>query len=139
MYKRFLALFTAVLALIMMCGCDLSELQSLLQTVPDDGLYTIEVTMEGGTEDESVKSPTMFEVMNGRMSARITWSSSDYDYMIVDGEKIYSETEYHKSVFDMPVSALNKKLTVTVYNSDRKPHEAEYTFYFDSKTVKPYN
>ena len=53
----------------------------------DDGEYSIEVELEGGSGKASVTSPTLITVKNKAATARIQWSSSNYDYMIVDGEK----------------------------------------------------
>lgn len=138
MYKRIIAILLAVLCLSLLgCSKIKGAVKSVFTPALSDGLYEIEVTLEGGTGRASVKTPTMLEVMNGKMSARIEWSSDNYDYMIVDGEKYYPEIEYHHSVFDIPVAALNRKITVTADTTAMStPHEIEYTLYFDSSTVK---
>ncbi|MCD7766333.1 MAG: hypothetical protein LUH53_07470, partial [Lachnospiraceae bacterium] len=46
-----------------------------------DGEYAIEVTMTGGSGKASIESPTLLTVEDGQLYARITWSSSNYDYM----------------------------------------------------------
>jgi hypothetical protein len=53
----------------------------------EDGEYSIQVELEGGSGKASVTSPTLITVKNGEVTADIQWSSSNYDYMIVDGEK----------------------------------------------------
>ena len=55
--------------------------------VPEDGTYTCNVTLEGGSGRATIESPTELTVADGKMTAKITWSSPNYDYMIVDGEK----------------------------------------------------
>lgn len=55
--------------------------------VPKDGTYTCNVTLEGGSGRATIESPTELTVADGKMTAEITWSSPNYDYMIVDGEK----------------------------------------------------
>ena len=49
----------------------------------EDGEYSIQVDLEGGSGKASVTSPTLFTVEDGHGYARIQWSSSNYDYMIV--------------------------------------------------------
>ena len=49
----------------------------------EDGEYSIQVELEGGSGKASVTSPTLITVKNGEVTADIQWSSSNYDYMIV--------------------------------------------------------
>ena len=49
-----------------------------------DGTYTITVTLEGGSGKASIQSPCTLTVADGKMTATIVWSSSHYDYMLVD-------------------------------------------------------
>ena len=53
-----------------------------------DGEYTAEVTMEGGSGRATIDSPTDISVKDGKVTAEIKWSSSHYDYMLVDGEQM---------------------------------------------------
>ena len=53
----------------------------------EDGEYSIQVDLEGGSGKASVTTPTLITVKDGSVTAKIQWSSSNYDYMIVDGEK----------------------------------------------------
>ena len=138
MLKRLISLLLAVLALVLLFGCIKKE--TVQNIVPSDGRYEIEVTMEGGTGKASIQSPTELEVKDGKMTARITWSSPHYDYMIACGEKLDAEIIDGHSVFYIPVSALDEKQTVTADTTAMsQPHEIEYTFLFDSKTLKPAN
>lgn len=52
-----------------------------------DGVYTVELSFEGGSGRAEILSPATLTVTDGEAVAAIQWSSSDYDYMIVDGEK----------------------------------------------------
>ena len=99
--------------------------------VPADGSYTCEVTLEGGSGRATVESPAALTVENGKMTATIVWSSPNYDYMIVDGEKYLPTNTDGNSTFEIPVAALNTPLDVvgdTVAMST--PHEIEYTLTF---------
>ena len=53
----------------------------------EDGDYTVEVALEGGSGKATVESPAEMKISDGKVMATITWSSPNYDYMIVDGEK----------------------------------------------------
>ena len=100
---------------------------------PADGSYTCEVTLEGGSCRATVDSPAALTVADGKMTATIVWSSPNYDYMIVDGEKYLPTNTEGNSTFEIPVSALGMPLSVvadTVAMST--PHEIEYTLTFSA-------
>ena len=100
---------------------------------PADGSYTCEVTLEGGSGRATVDSPAALTVSDGKMTATIVWSSPNYDYMIVDGEKYLPTNTEGNSTFEIPVSALGTPLSVvadTVAMST--PHEIEYTLTFSA-------
>lgn len=107
-----------------------------IETDLEDGEYSIQVDLEGGSGKASVSSPTLMLVKNGRMYAELQWSSSNYDYMIVDGEKFQNESEEGRnSVFTIPVTALDDKMEVIADTlAMGAPHEIDYTltFYEDS-------
>ena len=98
---------------------------------PADGTYTCDVTLEGGSGRATVESPAALTVADGRMTATIVWSSPNYDYMLVDGEKYLPTNTEGNSTFEIPVTALDTPLDVvgdTVAMST--PHEIEYTLTF---------
>ena len=100
---------------------------------PADGSYTCEVTLEGGSGRATVDSPAALTVADGKMTATIVWSSPNYDYMIVDGEKYLPTNTEGNSTFEIPVAALDTPLAVvadTVAMST--PHEIEYTLTFSA-------
>ena len=73
----------------------------------EDGEYSIQVDLEGGSGKASVTSPTILTVKDGQAYAQIQWSSSNYDYMIVDGEKyLPTNEEGMNSVFEIPVLSM---------------------------------
>ena len=107
-----------------------------LSTV-EDGSYTIELTMEGGSGRASIQSPTQITVADGAATAILEWSSPNYDYMLVNGEKYLPVNTEGNSVFEVPVEALDAPLTMigdTVAMST--PHEVEYTVTFHSDTLQ---
>ena len=103
---------------------------------PADGTYTCDVTLEGGSGRATVESPAALTVADGRMTATIVWSSPNYDYMLVDGEKYLPTNTEGNSTFEIPVAALDTPLDVvgdTVAMST--PHEIEYTLTFASASM----
>lgn len=120
-----------LLVILLLCGC--TQAKSLA-----DGSYTCEVTLEGGSGRASIQSPAALEVSGGSITAAIVWSSSSYDYMIVNGEKILPATLEGGSTFVIPVSALDKPMKVTADTlAMSTPHEIDYTLHFDAKSVAP--
>ena len=104
---------------------------------PADGSYTCEVTLEGGSGRATVESPAALTVADGKMTAAIVWSSPNYDYMIVDGEKYLPTNTEGNSTFEIPVSALDTALTVTADTvAMSTPHEIEYTLTFAADSLK---
>ncbi len=96
-----------------------------------DGVYSVEITMEGGSGKASIASPATLTVSDGKMYATIVWSSENYDYMIVDGETYFNENEGGNSTFTIPVAALDEELTVIGDTTAMSvPHEVEYTLIF---------
>ncbi len=59
----------------------------------EDGEYTANVKLEGGSGRASVDSEAKIKVTDGQAYATIVWSSSHYDYMLVDGQKYENENE----------------------------------------------
>ena len=86
---------------------------------PADGSYTCEVTLEGGSGRATVDSPAALTVADGKMTATIVWSSPNYDYMIVDGEKYLPTNTEGNSTFEIPVAALGTPLAVTADTGKR--------------------
>ena len=108
-----------------------------LSTV-ENGTYTIGLTMEGGSGRASIQSPTQITVADGAVTATLEWSSPNYDYMLVNGEKYLPVNTEGNSIFEVPVEALDAPITMigdTVAMST--PHEVEYTVTFHSDTLQP--
>lgn len=104
--------------------------------IPADGSYTCAVTLEGGSGRATVESPAALTVADGIMTATIVWSSPNYDYMLVDGEKYLPVNTDGNSTFEIPVAALDTALAVTADTvAMSTPHEIDYTLTFDSATL----
>lgn len=102
-----------------------------------DGTYTASVSLDGGSGRATVSSPADIAVDNGRVTARIAWSSPNYDYMLVNGEKLLPVNQEGNSVFEIPVTHFDAPIAVKADTTTMsKPHEIAYTLLFDSKSVK---
>ncbi|MDD7487658.1 MAG: iron transporter [Clostridiales bacterium] len=103
-----------------------------------DGSYTAEVAFSGGSGKSHIESPVTLTVKDGAVTAAVVWSSSKYDYMIVDGERCDVLTTEPGSTFEIPVAAFDTDLTVIGDTTAMStPHEIEYTLNFASATLTP--
>ncbi len=103
-----------------------------------DGLYLVDVTLSGGSGKASVLSPTQIEVADGQVTATIIFSSSNYDYMLVDDVRYDYVSLEEGSTFQIPVQGFDWQMPVvadTVAMST--PHEISYTLCFDSASITP--
>ena len=102
-----------------------------------DGTYSIEVNMTGGSGRASVSSPTWLIVEDGYAYARLLWSSSYYDYMIVDETRYDNLTnDGSNSTFKIPILAMDEEIPVVADTTAMgDPVEIEYFLTFYSNTV----
>lgn len=103
----------------------------------EDGEYAIDVSMTGGSGKATVVSPTVFLVKDGKAYAKLQWSSSNYDYMIVDGEKYLPVNEDGgNSVFEIPILAVDEAMPVIADTvAMGAPREIQYTLTFYSASI----
>lgn len=102
----------------------------------EDGEYAIQVDLEGGTGRTTITTPAGLIISDGLAYARIEWSSTHYDYMLVDGEKYLPINEEGYSTFEIPITVFDEPMPVvadTVAMST--PHEIEYTLTFHSDGI----
>ena len=142
MQKKWIAGGLLVLGLLGVCGCSSQAFVSEQQTETvltkeetgwefQDGTYQMEVELLGGSGRASVTSPAEVEIKDGKAVATLEWSSPNYDYMVVNGEKYLPVNTEGNSVFQIPVEAFDQDIVViadTVAMST--PHEIEYTLNF---------
>ena len=103
-----------------------------------DGVYQVDVTLEGGSGRASVQSPAQMTVENGNVTATIVWSSSNYDYMKVDDIRYDAVIENDQSVFTIPVTCVDWKMAVVADTiAMSQPHEIDYALRFDSASITP--
>lgn len=105
-----------------------------------DGTYSIEVNMTGGSGRASVSSPTWFIVKDGKAYARLLWSSSYYDFMMVGGKKYLNEsTSGGNSTFTIPITQFDTTMSVvgdTTAMGDPVAIGYKLTFYRDSISTR---
>lgn len=121
-----------LLALVLMISMLVLPVTAYAATVDlADGEYETEVTMTGGSGRSTVLSPAVLVVRDGAAFARIEWSSGNYDYMLVEGEKYLPLTRDPHSVFEIPIAAFGEPMAVTADTTAMSvPHEVEYTLTF---------
>ena len=117
-------------------------LSEAVRTTPEslqlqDGTYTVEVTLTGGSGRATVSSPAELVVADGTVTARLVWSSPNYDYMKVDGVQYNPVNTEGNATFDIPVTVFDYKMPVSADTTAMStPHEIEYFLYFDSSSIK---
>lgn len=108
------------------------------ETVMAGDTYTISVTLEGGSGRATVESPAKLRYAENKTCwATIVWSSPNFDYMKVDGQRYDPINTEGNSTFEIPVSVFDQPIAViadTVAMSE--PHEVEYTLTFDSASME---
>lgn len=127
----------AVFAAIICCLSIWTSTPEAFTLDKEDGEYSIQVDLEGGSGKASVNSPALITVQGGAVTAHIQWSSSNYDYMIVDGEKYLPVNEEGgNSEFEIPVLAMDEAMPVIADTTAMgTPHEINYTLTFYSDSI----
>ena len=115
MRKKIITIASLCVAGMLLCACGTknnkveTQTQTQQQTESEaatlaDGEYTVNVTLEGGSGRATVDSEAKVKVTDGQAYATIVWSSTHYDYMLVDDQKYENENEGGNSTFTFPIS-----------------------------------
>ena len=109
-----------------------AESSSVAESVPaEESTFAVNVTLEGGSGKSTVASPAEIRFEDGRYIAVIKWSSSNYDFMVVDEETIYPVTTEGGSVFEIlipkPPCRIDVQADTTAMST---PHLIDYTLVF---------
>ena len=91
-----LFVFLLIAALFVMAGCSADG-------PLEDGQYTVEVQLSGGTGRAGVESPASLTIKEGEMTAVVIWSSPFYEFMVVGGETYYPIQTEGNATFEIPV------------------------------------
>ena len=103
----------------------------------EDGEYLVDVTLTGGSGKASVDSPAYMRVEGGEATVSLVWSSPNYDYMVVGGEKYLPVNTDGNAQFDIPVKAFNYRMPVTADTTAMStPHEIAYHITLDGDSIK---
>jgi len=99
--------------------------------------YTANVTMTGGTGKAKIESPCTVSQEGSVLIARIVWSSSNYDYMKVEGGMYLPLDGEATSVFLIPIKVDEEMSVIADTVAMSTPHEIEYKLTFSElKEVK---
>ena len=96
--------------------------------VPENGTVDVFLYLEGGSGRASVVEETTMTTTNGESFVLVTWSSSNYDYMIVEDEKYLPINTEGNSTFEIPVLKMDEPFEVIADTTAMsQPHEITYT------------
>ena len=102
----------------------------------EDGEYTVEVALAGGSGKAKVASPATLTVQDGEVMAEIIWSSKNYDFMMVGDVRYDALSIEEGSVFAIPVSCFDAPMEVQADTTAMgNPHLIDYTLTFDSASI----
>ena len=135
--KKLIAGIALIFILLSAVGCGMVKSSATPESLGlVNGLYQVEVVLSGGSGRATVESPAQLRVESGQAVATIVWSSSNYDYMIVDGVRYEPLTTEEHSTFEIPIDGFDCDMPVTADTvAMSEPHEIDYTLRFDSATL----
>ncbi|MDO4976961.1 MAG: hypothetical protein Q4E53_06840 [Eubacteriales bacterium] len=135
----YVALCAAFLFSFMVSSYDVKAAEPLNVDIKD-GEYAIDVELVGGSGKATVNTPTLMIVKDKKAYAQLIWSSSNYDYMIIDDVRYDNlEDGEMNSTFEIPITAMDEPMTIIADTTAMgTPHEIEYqlTFFADSIDAK---
>lgn len=103
----------------------------------EDGEYCVSVELTGGSGKASVTNPTLMHVVDGIAYADLIWSSSNYDYMIVDGIRYDNLSEPGmNSSFRIPITQWDYPIAAIADTTAMGyPVEIHYQLFFYEESV----
>lgn len=104
--------------------------------VVEEGEFTCDVTLAGGSGRASVESPAKVVVKGGVMTATVIWSSPHYEYMLIGETKYLPVNTEGNSAFEIPVTLDSDIAVSALTTAMSEPHLIDYTLRFDSATLK---
>lgn len=103
--------------------------------IVDDGEYTANVTLTGGTGRASITSPVSITVKDGKATAEIVWSSPNYEYMKLGDIQYDRVNTEGNSTFLIPVVFDSDIKVSALTTAMSAPHLIDYTLRFDSGSL----
>lgn len=102
----------------------------------EEGTYTVEGTLEGGSGKTTVESPLTMEVSENGVTATMIISSPNYSYVLVNEEKYEKVNTEGNSAFEIPVTGFDWKMPIKANSTAMGlNHEIDYTLFLDSSTI----
>ena len=104
-----------------------------------DGVYTAEFDTDSGMfhANEACDGKGTLTVKDGKVTAKIVWSSKNYDYMKVGDTKYDTVIEDEHSTFEIPVSCFDWAMAVKADTTAMsEAHEIDYTLTFDASSAE---
>lgn len=103
--------------------CDVSEIERF-----PEGEHQVRVILDGGSGRAGIVNPACLKVSEKKSFLKVQWTSSNYDYMIVNGVKYMNQTPGEKSTFTFEIPDMTKPVKVIADTTAMgNPHEIEYT------------
>ena len=116
---KFILLFLTMLVCLWGCG-----------RIPD-GEYAASVTLTGGSGKAYIESPCVVTINNGKAVADITWSSPNYDFMVVDDKTYTPINTEGNSEFVIPIRIGEEMAVQADTTAMSTPHLIDYTLLFE--------
>lgn len=98
--------------------------------------YTIEAAVNSEEGTGQIQTPTSVFVKDKKATVVMVWDSAEYNYVLVDGEKILPKSRENGSIFWIPVTAWDEEMPVIVSKGYTDPVEETYYLYLDTATMK---
>ncbi len=144
--KSFFAILLSFSLFLVSCASNETKEGESISLFSGDGEYLCEAELSGGSGKASIESPCNVRIENGKIFARLIWSSSNYDYMLVSDEngetkKIMNEAAPGgNSVFQIPVPFFDREFSIIADTTAMSvPHEIEYSLLIRSPGRKAAN
>jgi sirohydrochlorin cobaltochelatase len=96
----------------------------------------IDVSVSGGSGKAGIDSPAALLYRDGANIAQIVWSSPNYTYMSIGGEKYLPTNAEGNSTFEIPVKLDTDMRVVACTTAMSEPKEIEYVLHFDSASIE---
>ena len=130
-------LFFAAALAIVLSACSFFSKEDSTDKI-EYGTYSCDVLLTGGSGKATVESPAEVVVAEEGMTVRLVWSSSNYDYMLVDDVRYDNEASVNEnSVFTIPFTDFDTAFSVIGDTTAMStPHEIDYeiTVYYPGET-----
>lgn len=103
----------------------------------EDGCYTAEVRLEGGSGKTKVQTPATLQVKDGVVTAELVICSPHYSFVEIDDTKYERLESQEDSLFEIPVAGFDFKIPI-IANSTAMGVSTEiaYTLFFDALSLQ---